>query len=273
MLRAFTRGSSIAALAVLGVFCVASPALALTILDDFSGGSLSRWTSLSGAWAASGGAVSEPFSPSQFHALAYTAAPLSPTYAFEADAELAGADGTTTGNKGVGLAWGIQDANNYYYFLFYAGTAAQHYNGAFQLWKIIAGSPTLVVPDTAVGFDVVQGVFYTVRVDASGSNYTLSIKNGVGDTAFDFARAFSDTTLSGGKVGLVDYQDSVLRPGTAVFDNARGTGFADPVPEPGAVGLAGAAALSVLARRRRPRMARASSAVVRAGVAQAPTRR
>ncbi len=198
---------------------------ALTLVDDFNNNSLSNWTVQSGNWSAANGVATSSNAPGTFEAfLLEFNGNAGNDFSFQADVRTSGGN---SGHNAAGLAFRVQDKDNFYAIWIHPDFSPTP--GALQLLKRVNGVQTFLAADVTLGFIPSRDVFHTMRLDVVGSDYTISVKNGAGDSGFDFVTTFSDTTFTGGGVGLTH------REGTSSFDNVKLNSTA--VPEPTSLSL------------------------------------
>ncbi len=185
---------------------------ALDLIDDFNDGNTNGWTQLAGDFTVDGNGLLH-----QNTTLGFGASPapilqlngITPdSYVIQADI---GIDNTSIGNNSVGFAARIQDVNNFLYFHFFPSFPG----GAFRVERMLNGSSSTLLGNINVGFQPVHSTFYTFKLEVNGNNFTVSIKDGVGDSGFDFVQNFTNSTFSGGGVGLANFT------GTAFYDNVK----------------------------------------------------
>lgn len=201
---------------------------ALTMIDDFNDGNLNGWTVMGGTWQAVGGVAQQTASGGygQIPAMMMKYQGSVPTSNFIFQADITTNVGTDYGNNAIGLAFHIQDANNFYTMHIFPGWGG----GAFRFVRYQNGNFNWVSTpgDTHIGFTPLQGSFYTMRVAAVGSSYTVSIWNGTNTTLSPtFQQTYVDAAFTGGSVGLWNTCGPYGN-----FDNIQGD-FSVSIPEPG----------------------------------------
>jgi hypothetical protein len=240
MTRSFPRIVACGAL-LLSLASVA-PAAVTAVTDTFTDGDFTNnpsWTANAGSWSVVSGVLHQTSATGVFGSgtppvLQLDGVSDSGPYIFQADVRVDSA----AGNNAVGLAFNIQDADDFSAFIFFPGYTAGALQGAWREVRWINGVANYT-PDGDMDFTSSLGAFYTMRLEVNGSSVTARVKNGTTtDGPFDFVHTYTDATFSGGGVGLI----SLGQPGR--FDNVT------LVPEPAGAALLGLGVL-VLSRRRR----------------------
>ena len=202
-----------------------APAAPITVTDSFdSGAGLNslgpNWTILTDwFYKENGSAYNGLYGGESLAKYASTSVDTNP-FSVQAEVSLPAAD-----NQYAGLAFNIQDSTHYY-------LARWATNGG-GYYQIMGGTGGLWVVGTAT---YTAGSLMKVTGDGAG-NFQLTL-GGAGPISF------SDTTLSGGGLGL--YVSASPR-GGAAFDNFSAT--YTPVPEPSVMALIGLGGLWFLRRR------------------------
>lgn len=219
----------------------------LPLIDDFSDGTLAGWTSLGGQWVEVQGVTEQTADTTIFfnvptHILQWSATDSTGLFSVQADMGKRGPDtgsNSVNGNQGIGFVFAMQDSGRFYSVHFSPGFTPTP--GALQVRRNIVSSVSeLIVADQDVGFVPMVGEAYTLRLDADfGHNtITVSLKDGVGDSDFDYVANFSLFGLAPGGIGL--YSPG----GRGFFDNVK------ILPEPSSALLLGLGGLIMAGRRR-----------------------
>ncbi len=213
---------------------VSSGAYALDLIEDFSAGNFNNWTILDGNdWSINNGQARangtfagfvNPTGLLQFDAIGSVSQ-------FSLQADMGQVSSENTGNQAVGLAFGIQDANNYYTINFFPGFTSTP--GALQFRQVVNGSNVRVLTDQNLGFVPAIGQLHTLRIDVdlTLNQITASVNNGVGDDNFDFVLTNITDNLgiqnfTTGGVGIYDAGSN------GFFDNVKFSGNVNAIPEP-----------------------------------------
>ncbi|MHB8143979.1 MAG: family 16 glycoside hydrolase, partial [Thermoleophilia bacterium] len=154
--------------------------------DSFNSGSLSNWSSVSGAaWSESDGTVTVNSATDTI--LTRDAQP-NTDYAFQANIKM-------IQNRDVGLVFRYQDDKDYYMVRAsgFSGDGAQT-----TLWKYSGGSPYLLA-SFPMAATPAMGSWYTIRVQVQGAAIFWSYQVGGYLSPVFYA---ADSSYSGGKVGL-----------------------------------------------------------------------
>jgi hypothetical protein len=239
MTRSFLRIGACGAL-LLSLASVA-PAAVTAVTDTFTDGDFTNnpsWTANAGSWSVASGVLHQSagsaFASGTPPVLQLDGVSDNGPYVFQADMRVDGG----AGNNAVGLAFHVQDADDFSAFIFFPGYTAGSLQGAFREVRWINGVANYT-PDGDMDFTSSLGTFYTMRVEVNGPNITASVKNGTTvDGPFDFVYSYTDATFTGGGVGLISIGS------TARFDNVV------LVPEPAGGALLALGALAVTRRRR-----------------------
>ena len=180
-------------------------ALLLTLAVPLpAGAQLSNWTKHAGVWSFDSigdiqQAAQDPASSTGFWGT--PANILQRNQLVLGDFSISASMGTAVGsNKGwnaVGFAFRIQDPQNFYRVHFLPGYGG----GALRFEKYVNGQLVFSQPDAHVGFTPQQGVFYRLRLEASGSTFTARLSDPSGAYP-DFTLTYTDTTFASGGVGL-----------------------------------------------------------------------
>jgi hypothetical protein len=238
----------LATLVVVAVTVLTAPGAHADLIDDFADGNLNGWTPLGGDWVAEEGVAKQSTvsgyyqSPPQILRLD---SPVNNDFSLQADVFTP--SGARDGDDAVGLAFRIQDANNYYSVHFFPdcwpGGALRFTRWQDGLFSNLTGGSG----DIDMGFLPLQGQFYTLRLDAVGSDFTVSVWNGTNTSnPADYIKTFTDSTFTSGSVGLWNQE------GPGSFDNVQGTGV-QAVPEASTSALlaTGLGVLALFLRRKK----------------------
>ncbi|NQX65122.1 pectate lyase [Paenibacillus alba] len=199
---------------IAGMTIIPSVFAANLFSDNFDDGNANGWTTQNGTWSVvqdGGSYVYRQSSANEGRASAGNAAWTD--YAVEANVKI---DNWNGANRAY-VAGRYQDGNN-----FYAASLYNSNGGKLEIRKKVSGSTTTLA---TLDYPLSTGVWYTIKLDISGSTIRMYVNGTLQLTA-------ADTSLSSGAVGLIAYKAAASFDQIVVSDSSGSTTTPLPTSSP-----------------------------------------
>ena len=163
------------------------------LTDGFTDGDYTGWSTTAGTWSVENGELKQADNAGD--AMAWWNDPAAQSWT----SYTLSADVTSTDNDGIGLAFYVQDAQNYYY------VSMSKQDTKTRIYLVENGQVSLLATNHYLGYDT--GVTYTLDVTVDNGTFTVS-RDG------QHVLQTTDTTFTSGSVGLYSHWCSAT-----YFDN------------------------------------------------------
>jgi len=180
-----------------------TPAASSTYSENFDDDSAQGWSSINGAWNATGGYYANVNYNTAATIAVYNNTLWNTNYTYSSSLY---STWESPGNA-VGVIYNYQDANDYYEVWFNA-------LGAAQLIKVIGGAQTTIAKGSYTGYG--SRVWFNVQITRSGTGTTVSVNNAI------VFNNIAQPELGAGKIGFISSWN------LDEFDNVTVTGSAAP---------------------------------------------